>query len=220
MNAIANELATIEKHDTWELVSLPSGKNVVGLKWLYKTKIGADGKIMKYKARLVVMGYSQQYGIDYQESFATVARLETIRVVIVVHAQRGWKLHQLDVKTTFLNGELTKEIYVNQLEVFEKVGSEDKVYRLKKALYGLKQAPRAWYSRIDGYFTQNGYVRSSNDPTLYVKKVDNEIIYVFNVDDIVYASSSAQLLKEFKEGMESEFEMSDMGMLKLFWGWK
>ncbi|MFS7974794.1 putative RNA-directed DNA polymerase [Helianthus anomalus] len=217
--AMVNELQAIEKHDTWELTTLPAGKNVVGLKWLFKTKLGADGKIMKHKARLVVKGYSQQHGIDYQETFAPVARFETIRVVISVAAQRGWNLHQLDVKTAFLNGNLSEEIYVSQPEGFEEVGNEDKVYRLKKALYGLKQAPRAWYSRIDGYFIKNGYERSINEPTLYVKKVDGEIIYVcLYVDDIIYTSSSLKLVKEFKRCMEHEFEMSDMGLLKLFLG--
>ncbi|KAM0017627.1 putative RNA-directed DNA polymerase [Helianthus debilis subsp. tardiflorus] len=218
-NAMLKELEAIEKHNTWELVTLPSGKNVVGLKWLFKTKNGADGKVLKHKARLVVKGYSQQPGIDYQETFAPVARFETIRVVISVAAQQGWNLHQLDVKTAFLNGDLTEEIYVSQPEGFERVGSEDKVYRLKKALYGLKQAPRAWYSRIDGYFTQHGYVRSENEPTLYVKKEGGDIIYVcLYVDDIIYTSSSHKLVKEFKEGMEKEFEMTDMGLLKLFLG--
>ncbi|KAJ0452174.1 putative RNA-directed DNA polymerase [Helianthus annuus] len=217
--AMMSELEAIKKHDTWELVTLPKGKNVVGLKWIFKTKLGVDGKIVKHKARLVVKGYSQLHGIDYQETFAPVARFETIRVVISVAAQRGWELHQLDVKTAFLNGELSEEIYVNQPEGFVKKGDEDKVYRLKKALYGLKQAPRAWYSRIDGYFSQHGYVRSINEPNLYVKKVNNDFIYVcLYVDDIVYTSSSAKLIKEFKACMEQEFEMSDMGLLKLFLG--
>ncbi|KAI3806370.1 hypothetical protein L1987_22271 [Smallanthus sonchifolius] len=161
-----NKLEAIEKHDTWELVSRPTGRNIVGLKWLYKTKLVAKGKVMRYKARLVVKGYSQKQGINYQETFTPVARFETIRVLIAVAAQRGWPRLQLDVKTAFLNGELSEEIYVQQLEGFEKKGCEEKVYRLKKALYGLKQASRAWYSRIDCYFLQNGYARSYSEPTL------------------------------------------------------
>ncbi|KAD3067000.1 hypothetical protein E3N88_34880 [Mikania micrantha] len=144
--AMVSELKAIEKHDTWKLVDCPSERNIVGLKWLFKTKLGVDGKILRYKARLVGKGYSQQHGIDYQETFAHVARFETIRVVIAVAAQRGWPLYQLGMKTAFLNGELTEEIYVQQAEGFVKKGHEGKVYLLKKALYGLKQVPRAWYS--------------------------------------------------------------------------
>ena len=106
------------------------------------------------KARLVAKGYTQQPGIDFNETFAPVARLDTIRAIIAMAAQKGWSLYQLDVKSAFLNGELKEEIYVEQPQGFEVKGEERKVYKLKKALYGLKQAPRAWYSQIDGYFSQ------------------------------------------------------------------
>ncbi|KAL0425549.1 UNVERIFIED_CONTAM: Retrovirus-related Pol polyprotein from transposon TNT 1-94 [Sesamum radiatum] len=130
----------------------PKNKEVIGVKWIYKTKLNADGSIQKHKARLVAKGYSQLPGIDYTETFAPVARLDTIRALIAIAANKKWKIYQMDVKSAFLNGYIDEEIYVEQPQGFIAKGSEEKVLRLKKALYGLKQAPRAWYSRIDKYF--------------------------------------------------------------------
>ncbi|KAD4983048.1 hypothetical protein E3N88_19719 [Mikania micrantha] len=218
--AMHEEMEALRRNQTWELTSLPAGKKAVGVKWTFKTKIGPDGEITRYKARLVAKGYSQVEGIDYTETFAPVSRFETIRVIIAIAAHRGWELHQLDVKTAFLNGDLDEEIYVDQPEGFEVKGSEIKVYKLRKALYGLKQAPRAWYSKIDGYFLRNGFLRSNSEPTLYIKTSDDhEIMYVcLYVDDIVCTSSSQEMIKEFKASMKLEFEMSDLGMLKFFLG--
>ncbi|KAD6795802.1 hypothetical protein E3N88_06698 [Mikania micrantha] len=218
--AMKEEMAALKKNNTWELTNLPEGKNAVGVKWTFKTKVGPDGRITRYKARLVAKGYSQIEGIDYTETFAPVARFETIRVIIAIAAHHGWKLHQLDVKTAFLNGELNEEIYVQQPEGFISKGCEEKVYKLRKALYGLKQAPRAWYSKIDGYFINHGFVRSHSEPTLYVKREENYgIMYVcLYVDDIVCTSSNQEMVSMFKVSMRSEFEMSDMGLLRFFLG--
>lgn len=139
MEAMRCELQSIEKNETWELVNPPADAKVIGVKWVFKTKLNEDGEVDKYKARLVVKGYAQEEGIDYNEVFAPVARWDTIRILLAIAAQRGWKVYQLDVKEV---------VYVDQPEGFVKRGEEDKVYRLKKALYGLKQAPRAWFSRV------------------------------------------------------------------------
>ncbi|KAD4385282.1 hypothetical protein E3N88_25450 [Mikania micrantha] len=218
--AMKEEITALNKNRTWELTNLPAGKNAVGVKWTFKTKVGPNGEVTRYKARLVAKGYSQVEGVDYTETFAPVARFETIRVVIAVAAHHGWELHQLDVKTAFLNGDLTEEIYIHQPDGFITRGNEEKVYRLRKALYGLKQAPRAWYSKIDGYFHRHGFIKSYSEPTLYVKKVqDKDIMYVcLYVDDIVCTSSSMSMISEFKESMQEEFEMSDMGLLRYFLG--
>ena len=125
------------------------GGKTIGVKWIFKTKIKENGEIDKYKARLVAKGYSQKHGIDYTEVFAPVARHDTIRLVIALAAKNVWDIHQLDVKSAFLHGELNELVYVDQPIGYEQKGQEQKVYRLKKALYGLKQAPRAWYSRIE-----------------------------------------------------------------------
>ena len=126
---------------------------------MYKIKRTAEGVVCRCKARLVAKGYKQKYGIDYEEIFAPVARLDTVRLLIALAAHHNLKLYQLDVKTAFLNGILEEEVYIHQPEGFEIEGEENKVYRLKKALYGLKQAPRVWNTRIDGYLHQNGYTK-------------------------------------------------------------
>jgi len=145
------EIKMIEKNDTWELTDKPKDKDIIGLKWVYKIKYNEDGSVQKYKARLVAKGYSQQPGIDFNETFAPVVRMETIRMVLAIAAQLKLPVYQLDVKSAFLNGELEEEVYVEQPHGYIIKGHEDKVYRLHKALYGLKQAPRAWNSKIDGY---------------------------------------------------------------------
>ncbi|KAE8676644.1 hypothetical protein F3Y22_tig00111582pilonHSYRG00249 [Hibiscus syriacus] len=147
--AMDEEIKAIEKNDTWELTSLPKGHKAIGVKWVYKTKQNTKGEIERHKARLVAKGYSQKAGIDYDEVFAPVARLETIRLIISLAAQNKWKIQHMDVKSAFLNGVLEEEVYIQQPSGYEVKGHEDKVLKLKKALYGLKQAPRAWNSRID-----------------------------------------------------------------------
>ena len=135
------ELNMIDKNNTWNLVDPPKGKDIIGLKWVYKTKYNEDGSIQKHKARLVAKGYSQQPGVDFNETFAPVARIETIRRVLAIFAQLELNVYQMDVKSAFLNGELKEEVYVEQPRGYEVKGKEEKVYRLNKALYGLKQAP-------------------------------------------------------------------------------
>ena len=146
-----------ENNETWELVDLPEGKNVVGLKWIYRTKYHVDGTIQK-QARLVAKGHSQQQGIDFEETFSPMARFETVRTFLALAAQMHLFVYKFDIKYVFLNGDL-KEVYVGQPEGFVSC-NENKVYRLKKALYGLKQAPRAWYEKVDSYFKENGFERS------------------------------------------------------------
>lgn len=132
----------------WELTLLPKGGKKVRVKWVYKTKLNENGEVDKYKARLVAKGYTQQHRVDYTEVFVPVARMETIRLVVAIAAQRGWTIYQLGVKSAFLHGELNEEVFVEQPCGYVQKGNEQKVYKLKKALYGLKQAPRAWYSRM------------------------------------------------------------------------
>jgi Reverse transcriptase (RNA-dependent DNA polymerase) len=131
------------------VVSRPKGKSVVTSRWLYKTKYAADGNIEKHKARSVARGFSQIEGADYDETFAPVARYTYIQSIIDIAVEMGWRIHQMDVKTSFLNGFIEEEVYIEQPQGFEVLGRESHVCLLRKALYGLKQAPRAWYSRID-----------------------------------------------------------------------
>ncbi|KAM2503789.1 hypothetical protein PS1_037777 [Malus domestica] len=150
--AIDEEIEAIQKNDTWELAILPKGHKAIRVKWVYKTKKNANGEVERYKARLMANGYSQRVGIDYDEVFAPVARLETIRLLISLAAQNKWKIQQMDVKSVFLNGVLEEEVYIQQSTGYEIKGHEDKVMKLKKVIYGLKQAPRASNSRIESTF--------------------------------------------------------------------
>ncbi|KAJ4718900.1 Retrovirus-related Pol polyprotein from transposon TNT 1-94 [Melia azedarach] len=143
--AMDDEIAAIEKNNTWELTDLPKRQKTIGVKWVYKTKLKENGEVDKYKARLVAKGYKQEFGIDYKEVFAPVVRHDTIRLVIAMAAQNSWPIFQLDVKLAFLHGELQEQVFSDQPPGYVKFGYEHKVYKLRKALYGLKQAPRAWY---------------------------------------------------------------------------
>lgn len=175
--------------------------------------------VNKHKARLVVKGYSQVFGVDFSETFAPVARLDTIRMLLALAAHKRWKIYQLDVKSAFLNGYLQEEIFVEQPEGFKVKGQEEKVYLLKKALYGLKQAPRAWYSRIDEHLQKLGFVKSLSEATLYVKGTyTNLIIVSVYVDDILVTGSNENLVAEFKTEMLKVFEMTDLGLMSYFLG--
>jgi hypothetical protein len=177
-DAMNEEYDSILKNDVWTVVPRPHGKSVVTSKWLYKIKHAADGSIEKYKARFVVRGFSQKEGIDYDEIFAPVARYTSIRIIISLATVFGWKLHQMDVKTAFLNGEVEQEVYIEQPEGFVIHDKRSHVCKLKKALYGLKQAPRAWYGRIDSFLQSLGFTKSITDPNLYIKIVQNHPVII------------------------------------------
>jgi len=218
--AMEEEIKMIKKNETWQLVNRPNNNNVLGVKWVYRTKLNPDGSVNKLKARLVVKGYAQQFSIDYSETFAPVARHDTIRLLIAFAAKMGWKIFHLDVKSAFLNGVLEEEIFVEQPEGFRVAGQEDKVYKLKKALYGLKQAPRAWYSRIDAYLLNRGFIRSESEATLYIKCLQQEfhIVVSLYVDDLFVTGDNLNVVKQFKLDLEAEFELSDLGEMKYFLG--
>jgi hypothetical protein len=146
--AIQTEMQSIEANKTWEVSDLPKNQKAIGLKWVFKVKKDPDGNIVKHKARLVAKGYAQRQGVDFNEVFAPVARIETVRVLLALAAQNGWEVHHMDVKSAFLNGDLLETVYVQQPLGFI-VGKGDKVLKLRKALYGLRQAPRAWNAKLD-----------------------------------------------------------------------
>ena len=137
------ELESVEKNRTWELVDPSAGHRLITLKWVFKLKKDEKGAVIKHKARLVACGFVQQEGIDYDDAFMPVARMESIRVLLALASQEGWSMHHMDVKSAFLNGDLKEEVYVWQPPGFAVPGEEGKVYRQCKALYGLRQAPRA-----------------------------------------------------------------------------
>lgn len=216
------EINSIEKNETWKLCHLPSEAKCIGVKQIYKTKLNEHGEISKYKARLVAKGYSQEQGIDYTEVYAPVARMDTIRTIITTAAQKKWEIYQLDVKSAFLHGILTEDVYIQQPKGYVVEGQEEKVYKLHKALYGLKQAPRAWFSRIKKYFLRAGFIKSQNEETLFLKNNSqgNLLIVSVYVDDLIYTGNDHSMMMEFKKSMQEEFDMSDLGKMRYFLGLK
>ncbi|CAA7026159.1 unnamed protein product [Microthlaspi erraticum] len=197
--AMTEEIEMIEKNKTWELVDKPEKKKVINVKWIYKIKTHANGNQVKDKARLVARGFSQEYGVDYLETFVPVSRYETIRAIFAYTAQMKWRLYLMDVKSAFLNGELKEDVYVTQPPGFVIEGKEEKVLRLHKALYGVKQVPRTWYARMDSYFIQNGFERSMNDAALYIMKQEGDVLIVsLYVDDIIITGNNIRLINTFK----------------------
>jgi hypothetical protein len=191
---------------------------VVTSKWVYKIKHAADGSVDKYNARFVAKGFSQKEGEDYDETFAPVARYTSIRAIISLVASMGWNLQQMDVKTTFLNGAIEEEVYIEQPQGFEVHSSDTHVCRLKKALYGLKQAPRAWYARMDSYLTRLGFSKSHADPNLYYKVVNNApVILLLYVDDL-FITGEESLIIQCKKELAIEFDMKDLGLMHYYLG--
>lgn len=212
-------MGSIERNQTWSLVTLPNGAKAIDVKWIYKTKLNELGEVDKFKARLVVKGYAQEYGIDYTEVFAPVARMDTVRMIIALAAQRGWGIYQLDVKSAFLHGELKENVFVEQPQGYEVEGKEHMVYKLHKALYGLKQAPRAWFSRIEAYFIKEGFESSNSEQTLFIKQEGGKILIVsIYVDDLLFTGNDDELLDGFKQSMKKEFDMTDLGRMRHFLG--
>jgi hypothetical protein len=185
VDSMIEEYQSIMKNGVWEIVPRPKSKDVVSYRWLFKIKHVADGSIEKYKARFVARGFSQKEGIDYEETFTPMAKYTSIRTIKSLAAKMKWKLHQMDVKTTFLNGVIEEEVYIEKPQGFEVEDRRSHVYRLKKDLYGLNQAPRAWYGCIDSFLTSLGFTKSKSDSNLFFKIMDNEpVILLLYVDDL------------------------------------
>ncbi|WVZ88905.1 LOW QUALITY PROTEIN: hypothetical protein U9M48_035372 [Paspalum notatum var. saurae] len=211
------ELENFEKNHVWDLVEPPPNCRPIGTKWVFKNEQGEDGMVVRNKARLVAQGFSQKEGIDYEETFAPVARLEAIRILLAFAASKGFKLQQMDVKSAFLNRFIEEEVYVRQPPGFESARFPDRVYKLRKALYGLKQAPRAWYARLKSFLLKSGFVMGYKTLFLLSHGGDTLIVQIY-VDDIIFGGSSHALVSSFAEQMSREFEMSLMGELQFFLG--
>ncbi|GJX05408.1 retrovirus-related pol polyprotein from transposon TNT 1-94 [Tanacetum coccineum] len=219
IEAMQEELHEFERLEVWELVPPPDKAFVISLKWIYKVKLDELGGILKNKARLVARGYRQEEGIDFEESFAPVARLEAIRIFLAFAAHMNMVIYQMDVKTAFLNGNLREEVYVSQPDGFVDPDKPNYVYKLKKALYGLKQAPRAWYDMLSSFLISNDFSKGSVDPTLFIRREGNELLLVqIYVDDIIFAASTPELCDLFAKIMCSKFKMSMMGKISFFLG--
>jgi Reverse transcriptase (RNA-dependent DNA polymerase) len=163
------EMETLQKSETWSVTELPEGKKPVGCRWIYSIKYNADGTIERYKVRLVAKGYTQMYGVDFQETFSPVAKLNIVRVLLSLAANMNWPLHQFDVKNAFLHGEIEEEIYMDLPPGFKYSGPTNAVCKLKKALCGLKQSTRAWFGRFSGAMRKYGFDQCDSYHTLFIK---------------------------------------------------
>nr|GEZ80396.1 hypothetical protein [Tanacetum cinerariifolium] len=202
IEAMQEELNEFECLEVWELVPRPDKVMVISLKWIYKVKLDELRGFLKNKARLVARGYRQEEGIDFEESFALVARLEAIRIFLVYIAHKNMVVYQIDVKTAFLNGNLREKVYVSQPDGFVDPDNPNHVFKLKKALYGLKQAPRAWYDMLSSFLVSQDFSNGSVDPTLFIRRNGNDLLLVqIYVDDIIFAATTPELCDKY--GFES-----------------
>jgi hypothetical protein len=198
------------------LLTLP---RPIGTKWVWKNKEGEKGEEVRNKSRLVAEGFSQKEGIDYEETFAPVARLEAIRILVAFSVAKGFKFHQMDVKSAFLNGVLEEEVYMRQPQGFESEKYPHRVYKLRKVLFGLKQTPKAWYGRLRGFLFERGFEMGKVDQALFLRRLGRDILIVqVYMGDIVFGGWSISLVAMFAEDMRWEFEMSVMGESLFFLG--
>jgi hypothetical protein len=220
--AMTEEMDSLHKNMTWDLMDedtvIKSGKRVIGSKWVYKLKRNADGS-RRFKARLVVKGYEQKYGIDYEETFAPVAKFVTARLLFALAAYLDWEIDQMDVITAFLNPILNEEVYMEQPEGFEITSASGGklLCKLRKCLYGLKQAPRAWYTEIDTFFRSLGLIRSQEDPNLYISTQDRIIVLLY-VDDILLFSPNKDAIRSIKAQLSAKYRMTDLGPVQQYLG--
>jgi hypothetical protein len=218
--AMPEELNNFTRNEVWHLVPRPN-QNVVGTKWVFRNKQDEHGVVTRNKARLVAKSYSQFKGLNFDETYAPVARLESIRILLAYATYHGFKLYQMDVKSVFLNGPIKEEVYVEQPPSFEDSEYTNHVYKLSKALYGLKQAPRSWYECLKDFFITNGFKIGKVDPTLFTKTIAKDLfICQIYVVDIIFGSTNKSSCEEFSRIMIQKFEMSMMWELKYFLGFQ
>ena len=218
INAMINEIDSLHNNNVRELVELPKGRKPVGSRWVFKVKTNADGSIERCKVRLVAQGYSQKEGLDYDETFSPVVRSESVRSVIALAAMNGLSLHQMDVTTAFLHGDLEEVVYMKQPEGFVTQGQEHLVCQLKRTIYGLKQAPWCWNQALDAQLKRMGFEQSSNDPCIYISTTDGLLILAVYVDDILLAGKSPQRIAQVKADIGKRFQVKYMGELHYFLG--
>ncbi|KAL8116037.1 hypothetical protein AgCh_022503 [Apium graveolens] len=218
------ELAALEANHTWEVVPLPATKKVVGCKWLYKVKYLANDKIDKFKARLVAKGFTQITNIDYFETFAPVAKMTSFTVLLDLAAMYSWKITQLDVTNAFFHGILDEEVYMTcpdgytiPTHILQQFPNQKLVCKLLKSLYGLKQAPRQWFIALSATLLSFGFIQTSGDPSLFVYKQGNSLLYLLiYVDDMLMTGNDSVLMSQVNEFLNSHFKIKDLGDLHFF----
>lgn len=220
IEAMQDEMKSLHENNTFELVKLPKGKRALTNKWVYRVKQEEHSSRPRYKARLVVKGFNQRKGIDFDEIFSPVVKMSSIRVVLGLAASLDLEVEQMDVKTAFLHGELEEEIYMEQPEGFEVKGKEDYVCKLKKSLYGLKQAPRQWYKKFESVMGEQGYRKTTSDHCVFFQKFSDGdfIILLLYVDDMLIIGKNASRINQLKKQLSKSFAMKDLGPAKQILG--
>ena len=220
LNAMKDEMKSLHDNHTFDLVKLPKGKRALDNRWIYKVKHESNTMSPRYKARLVVKGFSQRKGVDFNEIFSPVVKMSSIRTVLSLAATLDLEVEQMDVKTAFLHGDLEEEIYMKQPDGFHVEGKEDYVCRLRKSLYGLKQAPRQWYKKFESIMCEQGYMKTTSDHCVFVRKFSNDdfIILLLYVDDMLIVGKNVFMIDRLKEQLGKAFAMKDMGAAKQILG--
>lgn len=213
--AMQEEYNSLLENKTWEVVDRPTNRKVLTSRWVFKRKLGSDGDVARYKARFVVRGFSQIYGLDFDETYASVVKSASYRILFALQARFGWKCHQMDIKTAFLNGDLEHEIFVEPPDGYPE--TSDKVLKLRKSLYGLKQAPRQWYFKLRTFLEDNGWRVSNFDPSVFIQNRENLIMEVY-VDDINIFGLDENRIVAMKQRLASRFNMTDLGLCAYYLG--
>ena len=213
------EFTALMKNGTWSLIPARPNMNIVGSRWIFKTKLKSDGSLERRKARLVAKGYHQQPGVDFDDTFSPVVKPTTIRLVLSCAISRHWPIHQIDIQNAFLHGHLHEEVFMHQPVGYVHPSFPNHICRLHKALYGLKQAPRAWYHRLQEHLLSNGFVNSSSDSSLFIYKQGPTTLFLLvYVDDILITGSSSKAIAQLITILSSEFAVKDLGGLHYFLG--
>ena len=209
------EYSSLIENQTWDLVKLPEGHNIVGCKWVFRVKYDGNGKVNCFKGRLVAQGFSQRHGVDYEEIFSPVVHLSSIRTLLAFAAKKKLHVHQMDVVSAFLNGELKEEIYMKQPPGYVQSGKENLVCKLRKSIYGLKQSPRCWNQKLCDHLKSLGFKESGADSCVFVKNESStlKIIAVY-ADDLILIAKSLSEIQQMKDSLSKTFRMKDMGQLR------
>jgi len=217
--AIDDELNSMTENEAWEIVDRPENAKVISSKLILRKKYKADGTIDKYKARLVARGFTQVEGVDYTETFAPVVKYQSLRTILALAAAQSWEVHQMDVKTAFLNGVLKEEVYMDLPTELKTPDQEGKVCKLKRSIYGLKQAPRAWYEKLETEITTWGFQKLNTDHSVFVKGKDSHrVIIAVYVDDVVISGPQISNIQKIKEAFKQAFRMVDFGLVSSLLG--
>ena len=210
--AMDSEMESITSVGTFELVRAPRDRKPIGCKWVYRIKRTASGEISRYKARLVAQGFAQKPGVDFTETFAPVAKTDSIRLLLAFAAANNFEIHQVDVKSAFLNGKLEETIYMRQPKGFTAKGKEDWVWQLNQTLYGLRQSGRVWYKKLRDALLELGFKPSAADPCVFIRSHDGNLSIVFtHVDDLGIICNSVSVIVQLKGELAQYFPISDLG---------